>query len=78
MLNKLFQYKGDKSYERKNHCGVCERALEDFAKEEKGASDIVAIMLVIVILIAVAAVFRTQLLAAVTGVFEQLMEALGL
>ena len=57
---------------------ACERALEDFAKEEKGASDIVAIMLVIVILIAVAAVFRTQLLAAVTGVFEQLMEALGL
>ena len=57
---------------------ACERALEDFAKEEKGASDIVAIMLVIVILIAVAAEFRTQLLAAVTGVFEQLMEALGL
>ena len=57
---------------------ACERALEDFAKEEKGASDIVAIMLVIVILIAVAAVFRTQLLAAVTGVFEQLIEALGL
>ena len=57
---------------------ACERALEDFAKEEKGASDIVAIMLVIVILIAVAAVFRTQLLAAVTVVFEQLMEALGL
>ena len=45
---------------------------------KKGASDIVAIMLVIVILIAVAAVFRTQLLAAVNGVFEQLMEALGI
>ncbi|MDE7320347.1 MAG: hypothetical protein K2N46_11560 [Lachnospiraceae bacterium] len=57
---------------------ACCRALENFAEEEKGASDIVAIMLVIVILIAVAAVFRTQLLAAVTGVFEQLMEALGL
>ena len=57
---------------------VCRNALENFAKEEKGASDIVAIMLVIVILIAVAAVFRTQLLAAVNGVFEQLMEALGI
>lgn len=57
---------------------ACRRVLENFAKEEKGASDIVAIMLVIVILIAVAAVFRTQLLAAVNGVFEQLMEALGI
>ena len=55
---------------------ACCRVLEDFAKEEKGASDIVAIMLVIVILIAVAAVFRTQLLAAVNGVFKNLMDAL--
>lgn len=55
---------------------ACERALEDFVKEEKGASDIVAIMLVIMILIAVAAVFRRQLLAAVEGVFEQLMKEL--
>lgn len=57
---------------------ACERALEDFVKEEKGDSNFVAIMLVIVILIAVAAVFRTQLLAAVNGVFEQLIEALGI
>lgn len=52
--------------------------LASFVKEEKGASDIVAILLVIVILIAVAAIFRTQLTAAVTGVFEQLLEALGI
>ena len=53
-------------------------AMEGFFTEEKGASDIVAILLVIVILIAVAGVFRTQLMGAVTGVFESLMEALGL
>ena len=50
----------------------------ELCQRGKRASDIVAIMLVIVILIAVAAVFRTQLLAAVNGVFEQLMEALGI
>lgn len=53
-------------------------AMENFGKEERGASDIVAILLVIVILIAVAAIFRTQLTAMVTGVFEKLREALGL
>lgn len=57
---------------------ACREALESFAEEEKGASDIVAILLVIVILIAVAAIFREQLMNAVTGVFEKLMEALGL
>ncbi|MCI9251032.1 MAG: hypothetical protein HFI22_04360 [Lachnospiraceae bacterium] len=54
------------------------QAAEDFKKQEKGASDIVAILLVIVVLIAVAAIFREQLMAAVTGVFENLMEALDL
>lgn len=54
------------------------KALRNLGKEERGASDIVAILLVIVILIAVAAIFREQLIAAVTGVFEKLMEALGL
>lgn len=56
---------------------ACKRALENFMKEEKGASDIVAIMLVIVVLIAVAAVFREQLLAAVGQVFGRLTEALN-
>lgn len=37
--------------------------------EEKGASDIVAIMVVIVILLAVAAIFKTQLTGLVTNVF---------
>lgn len=57
---------------------ACRRAVRNFCLEEKGASDIVAILLVIVILIAVAAIFRKQLIDAVTGVFENLMEALGL
>lgn len=56
---------------------ACMEALEDFGKEEKGASPIVASLLLIVIAIAVAAIFRQQLVAAVTGVFEQLLEALG-
>ena len=37
------------------------QAAEDFKKQEKGASDIVAILLVIVVLIAVAAIFREEL-----------------
>lgn len=39
--------------------------------EEKGASDIVAIMVVIVILLAVAVVFREQLTKLVEAVFEK-------
>lgn len=52
-------------------------ALQSFTKEEKGASDIVAILLVIVILVAVAAVFREQLMNAVTTVFDKLNDALS-
>jgi len=51
-------------------------AIQSFRKEEKGASDIVAILLVIVILVAVAAVFRKQLMQAVNTAFEALQEAL--
>ena len=57
---------------------ACAKALRELQTEEKGASDIVAILLIIVILIAVAAIFRTQLTAAVNGVFENLMDVLGL
>lgn len=52
-------------------------AVRKLAEEEKGASDMVAIIVVIVIIIAAAAIFRTQLLAAVTSVFEQLTEFIG-
>lgn len=55
---------------------ACINAIRSFRKEEKGASDIVAILLVIVILVAVAAVFRKQLLQAVNTAFEALQEAL--
>lgn len=54
------------------------QAAEDFKKQEKGASDIVAILLVIVVLIAVAAIFREELEHAVRGVFGNLMNALDL
>lgn len=39
--------------------------------EEKGAADIVAIMVVIVILLAVATLFRTQLISLVGAVFNK-------
>lgn len=51
--------------------------MERLGEEEKGASDIVAILLVIVILVAVAAIFREQLMGAVTTAFGKLNEALG-
>lgn len=56
---------------------ACRNAWERLTKEEKGASDIVAILLVIVILVAVAAIFREQLMAAVTNAFSTLNEFLG-
>lgn len=52
-------------------------AVTNFFKEEKGASDIVAIIVIIVVVIAVAAIFRTQLTNAVNTVFDNLMEFIG-
>lgn len=46
--------------------------LTDFKREEKGASDIVAIMVIIVVVIAIAAIFQEQLTKAVTAVFDKL------
>lgn len=46
-------------------------------KEEKGASDIVAIIVIIAIILVVAAIFRTQLTAAVTAVFHNLTDFIG-
>lgn len=56
---------------------ACMERLENFGKEEQGASDIVAILLVIVILIAVAAVFKDNLLRLVNDVFGKLFESIG-
>ena len=47
------------------------KVAEVFTKEEKGASDIVAIILV------GAAIFREHLTAAVTTVFENLTDFIG-
>lgn len=44
--------------------------VEDFKHEEKGAAEIVAILLIIVVLIAVVAVFRDKLKALVESVFS--------
>lgn len=56
---------------------VCENAVKKLFKDEKGASDIVAIIVIIVIIIAVAAIFREQLMGAVRKVFEKLTEFIG-
>ncbi len=56
---------------------ACMNAVKGLAKEEKGASDIVAILLVIVILVAVAAIFQDQLTRAVTTAFDTLNDKLG-
>ena len=46
-------------------------------KVAKGASDIVAIIVIIAIILVVAAIFREQLTAAVTTVFENLTDFIG-
>ena len=52
---------------------ACRNAMEKFLKEEKGASDIVAILVVIIIIIAVAAIFREKLLEFVDKVMGDLL-----
>jgi hypothetical protein len=47
-------------------------ALDAFKKEERGASDMVAVMVLIVIIIAVAAVFNGKLKEIVTQIFTKL------
>lgn len=46
--------------------------INQFQEEEKGASDMVAVIVLIVVVIAVATVFKNQLSAAVTSVFSKL------
>ncbi len=55
---------------------ACRSALQSLKREERGASDIVAILLIIVVLIAVVAIFRQQLMNAITTAFNSLNEAL--
>lgn len=56
---------------------ACREALENFLKGEKGASDMVAIMLVIVIVVALAAVFRENLTEAADTVFGKLLDEIN-
>lgn len=49
------------------------KAVEQFLDEEKGASHLVEIIVVIVIIIGIAAIFRTQLTAFVNQVMEDLL-----
>lgn len=51
--------------------------MNNFKKEEKGASDMVAVIVLIVVVIAVATVFRTQLKQAVEDVFAKLTDFIG-
>jgi hypothetical protein len=51
--------------------------LESFIEDEEGDSNMVAVIVLIVIILAVAAIFREQLLTAVNSVFDQLTEFIG-
>ena len=50
-------------------------AFRSFLKKEKGASDMVAVIVLIVIIIAVAAIFREQLVKIVQNVMKDLENA---
>lgn len=52
-------------------------AVENFAEEERGASDMVTILVIIVIVIGVAATFSKQLSGAVTAAFTKLTTYIG-
>lgn len=47
--------------------------MERFLKEERGDTNFVAIIVIIVIILAIAGIFRSKLQEAVEAVFEQLL-----
>ncbi len=51
---------------------------EDFKTEEKGAAEIVAILLVILAIVAVVIIFRDQLKALINGVFGEVGDKSGI
>ena len=53
------------------------KVLEGLINDEEGDSNLVAVIVLIVIILAVAAIFRTQLLGAVNSVFDKLTEFIG-
>lgn len=51
--------------------------MENALKDERGASDMVTVIVLIVIILAVAAIFREQLMSIVTNVLGKLTEFVG-
>ena len=51
--------------------------LEDFAKEERGGAEIIAIILIIVVVIGLAAVFRDGIKEVVTNLMERIKGEAG-
>ena len=51
---------------------------EDFKTEEKGAAEIVAILLVFLAIVAVVVIFRDQLKALINGVFGEVGDKSGI
>lgn len=51
--------------------------LEDFAKEERGAADIIAIILIIVVVIGLATFFRDGIKEVVTNLMERIKGEAG-
>lgn len=54
-----------------------DKFITKFAEDEAGDSNMVAVIVLIVIIIAVAGIFRTSLMEAVTKIMEKLMEFIG-
>ena len=52
--------------------------MKELIKEERGETNIIAIILIILVVIVLAAIFKQQLISIVNGLFEQLRDALGL
>lgn len=51
--------------------------LEDFAKEERGEANIIAIILIIVVVIGLAALFRDEIKEVVTNLMERIKGEAG-
>lgn len=47
-------------------------------EEERGEANMIAIILIVIAVIALAAIFRDELIGIVTGLFEQIKDALGM
>ena len=56
---------------------ACQRAMEDYVREEKSASQIMEIRIVVLIMIALAGVFKEQLMEAVNAMFGKLIGFMG-